>query len=43
MIMARYAETRSFEYNQKPLPRTAVAKLTVLEMTAKENPVRGGV
>lgn len=39
-IMARYAQTRDFEYSKAPLPRTAVAKLTVLEMTAKENPVR---
>ena len=39
-IMARYAETRNFEYSIAALSRTAVAKLTVLEMTAKENPVR---
>jgi len=41
LIMAKYAQTRDFEYSKAPLPRTAVAKLTVLEMTAKENPVRG--
>jgi len=39
-IIARYPETKNFEYSTAPLPRTAVAKLTVLEMTAKENPVR---
>lgn len=40
LIMARFAQTRDFEYSKAPLPRTAVVKLTVLEMTAKENPVR---
>ncbi len=42
LIMARFAETRNFEYSTAALPRTAVIKLTVLEMTAKENPVREG-
>lgn len=40
IIMKRYGETRNFECSMSALPRTAVAKLTVLEMTAKENPVR---
>lgn len=42
-IAARYAQTRDFAYSKAALPRTAVAKLTVTEMTAKENPVRGDV
>lgn len=42
VIMARYEETRNFEYNKNVVSRTAVAKLTVTEITAKENPVRGG-
>lgn len=42
VIMARYEETRNFEYNQSSVARTAVAKLTVLELSAKVNPIRGG-
>ena len=42
IIMARYEETRNFEYNKNVVARTAVAKLTVTELTAKVNPVRGG-
>ena len=42
VIMARYEETKSFDYNRKTVKRTAVAKLTVMEITAKVNPVRGG-
>lgn len=42
IIMARYDETRNFEYNKAAVPRTAIAKLTVIEMTAKVNPLRGG-
>lgn len=41
IIMNRYAQTRNFEYNRATLARTAVAKLTVVELTAKVNPVRG--
>lgn len=41
IIMARYEETKHFEYNRKVLARTAVAKLIVTEMTAKVNPIRG--
>ncbi len=40
VIMARHEKTRNFEYNKAAVQRTAVAKLTVIEMTAKENPVR---
>ena len=42
VIMARYEETRNFEYNQATVSRTAVAKITVLDITAKVNPIRGG-
>ena len=38
-IMNRYEETRAFEYDRRVLEHTAVAKLTVLELTAKVNPV----
>jgi len=41
VIMARYEETKSFDYNRETVKRTAVAKLTVIEITAKVNPVRG--
>lgn len=41
IIMARHEETKNFEYNKKVLTKTAVAKLTVTEMTAKVNPSRG--
>lgn len=40
IIMARYAETRNFEYNKNAVSRTAVAKLSVISLTAKVNPVR---
>ncbi len=39
-IMARYEETRSFDYNRAAVAHTAVWELTVLEMTGKENPIR---
>lgn len=42
IIMARHEETKNFEYNQKAVAKTAVVKLTVTEMTAKVNPIRGG-
>lgn len=42
IIMARYDETKNFEYNKAAVNRTAVAKLTVIAMSAKVNPVRGG-
>ncbi len=41
IIMARYEETRNFDYNRDAVERTAVAKLSVIELTAKVNPVRG--
>ncbi|MDE5565081.1 MAG: pyridoxamine 5'-phosphate oxidase family protein [Oscillospiraceae bacterium] len=37
VLMNRYDETRHFAYNRSAVARTAVAKLTVLSMTAKEN------
>lgn len=42
VIMARYEETKNFEYNKNTVQRTAVAKLKVLELSAKVNPIRGG-
>lgn len=38
IIMARYSKTRDFEYNVDVLSKTAVAELTVTEITAKANP-----
>lgn len=37
VIMARYEETKNFEYNKNALSATAVVKLTVTEITAKSN------
>ena len=42
IIMNRYKETRNFDYNRKMVAVTAVAKLTVIDLTAKVNPVGGG-
>lgn len=42
VIMARYEETRNFEYNKAVVKNTAIIRLTVTEMTAKHNPVAGG-
>lgn len=42
IIMNRYQETRDFDYNRKKVAATAVAKLTVIDLTAKVNPVRVG-
>ncbi len=42
IIMNRYEETRNFEYNHNTVKRTAVAKLTVIDLTAKVNPIAGG-
>ena len=42
IIMNRYKETRNFDYNRKGVAVTAVAKLTVIDLTAKVNPVGGG-
>ncbi|MCH5161725.1 MAG: pyridoxamine 5'-phosphate oxidase family protein [Clostridiales bacterium] len=41
IIMARYDKTRHFDYNRAAVAKTAVAKLSVIELTAKVNPVRG--
>lgn len=41
IIMARHKETKNFDYNKNVIPRTAIAKLTVIELTAKVNPVNG--
>lgn len=42
IIMARHSETEKFDYNRAALARTAVAKLTVLSLTAKANLPGGG-
>lgn len=42
IIMDRYEKTRNFDYNRKKVEVTAVAKLTVTELTAKVNPIAGG-
>lgn len=41
IIMARHEETKHFEYNKSAVKRTAVIKLTVIELSAKVNPIRG--
>ncbi len=38
LLMARDERTRSFPYSHAHLPRTAVARLTVTELTGKTNP-----
>lgn len=40
VIMGRHEATKGFDYDRSAVDRTAVAKLTVLELTAKSNPVR---
>ncbi len=40
VIMARHEKIRNFEYNKAVLQRTAVGKMTIIEMTAKENPTK---
>lgn len=42
VIMARYEKTKNFDYNRNMVKRTAVAKLTVIEISAKVNPIKGG-
>lgn len=42
VIMARHEETKSFEYNRSAVAHTAVAKLTVTELSGKANPLHGG-
>ena len=41
IVMNRYKETRNFDYNRKMVAVTAVAKLTVTDLTAKVNPIGG--
>ena len=41
VIMQRYEETKNFDYNRSVVARTAVAKLTVTELTGKSNMVAG--
>ena len=42
IIMNRYKETRNFDYNRKMVDVTAVARLTVVDLSAKVNPIGGG-
>lgn len=42
VIMARHEETKSFEYNRSAAAHTAVAKLTVTELSGKANSLHGG-
>lgn len=42
VIMARYEETKNFDYNKAVVERTAVAELKVTELTAKANLIKGG-
>ena len=42
IIMARYEQTRSFDYNRKAVAVTMIARLVVTELTAKINPIGGG-
>lgn len=41
VIMNRYEQTRNFDYNRKAVAVTAVAKLTVIDLSAKMNPTSG--
>lgn len=42
IIMARHEETKNFAYNKSAAARTAVVKLRVTELTAKQNLPGGG-
>lgn len=42
VIMNRYEETRNFVYDKAMVPRTAVFKLDVIEISAKSNPLNSG-
>ena len=42
IVMARYEQTRNFDYNRAAVAHTALAKLAVTELTCKVNPLRGG-
>ena len=41
IIMNRYDATRNFDYNKEMVAVTAVAKLAVIDLTAKANPIGG--
>ncbi len=41
LMMARHPQTRDFAYNRNAIPSTAVAKLTVLTVVGKRNPISG--
>ena len=42
IIMARYEETRNFKYNEATVPHTMIARLDVIELTAKGNKPASG-
>ncbi len=42
VIMARHEETKKFEYNRSAIAHTAVAKLTVTELSGKANLPQSG-
>lgn len=42
IIMARYEETKNFDYNRAAVKHTAVIRLAVTELTAKANLLNGG-
>ncbi len=41
IFLNRYPSTRHFDYNKNSLPMTMIAKLTVIDITAKINPISG--
>lgn len=42
VIMNRYDETRNFDYNRNVVEHTAVAKIKVIDIVGKSNPLGGG-
>lgn len=42
IILARYKETKGFDYNRESVSRTAIFRLDVISMTGKANPITGG-
>lgn len=42
IFMNRYEETRRFDYNRKTVKRTAVARLSVIDLSAKANSIDEG-
>ncbi len=42
IILHRYESLRGFQYNKNLLNKTAIVKLSVLDLSAKVNPISGG-